>query len=222
MIYIVPSRGRPHKIEELIKSWDETRINAHLFVAVDEDDPAVGAYRKILKDAPDWVSWRLAPRMRMIGTLNHWALKFIHHNDVIGFMGDDHRPRTIGWDEKIEITALDPAVVYGNDLLQGANLPTAVALPSDWIDVLGWMAPPCLTHLWADNFWRELGTELGRLTYLPDVVIEHMHPIAGKSEWDDVYVEVNSGEMYTNDASAYLKFKQTGEFDAAVARVRSL
>ena len=225
MLYIVPSRERPHKIVDLIAAWDETREgDTELFVAVDDDDPKLDAYRKILRDAPPWVSWRIAPRMRMIGTLNHWATKLSHKYEVIGFMGDDHRPRTPAWDITVKNFVLlgGKSVVYGNDLLQGVNLPTQVALPARWVEALGWMAPPALTHLFADTFWKSLGAELERITYLPDVIIEHMHPIAGKAVWDDVYVEVNSGEMYTGDAGAWMRFERDGQLAAAVERVRGV
>jgi hypothetical protein len=56
-----------------------------------------------------------------------------------------------------------------------------------------------LRHLYIDNYWLELAGAAGCLTYLPDVVIEHMHPAYGKAEWDESYRRVNSPEMYGAD-----------------------
>ena len=218
MLYIVPSRGRPHKVQELIDAWETTRRSALLCVALDEDDPTLDDYVKILDDPRYWVSWRIVPRMRMIGTLNHWATYYARSHSVIGFMGDDHRPRTPDWDVWIE-DAGRQRITYANDLLQGPNLPTQVALPSRIITTLGYMAPPTLVHLYADNFWKQLGERVG-ITYLNDVVIEHMHPIAGKAEWDDRYLEVNSGEMYANDHAAFTEYMAT-HFEADVEKVLS-
>jgi hypothetical protein len=44
-------------------------------------------------------------------------------------LGDDHRPRTKGWDRRL-IDAIEslggaPGIAYGDDKLQGAALPTA-------------------------------------------------------------------------------------------------
>lgn len=208
MLYIVPSRGRPHNIAELIEAWEATRTCAQLWVCVDNDDPEIEGY-KALRNFPDWVRVFIGPRLRLGGTLNYYT--FIALNDqsspsIIGFMGDDHRPRTPGWDEKI-LSALQVAggtgVFYGNDLIQGVNLATAVAISADIIETLGYMVPPGMTHLYLDNAWMEMGKAVGSLIYLPDVVIEHVHPIAGKVPWDEGYKEVNSGELYEVDQAMF-------------------
>jgi hypothetical protein len=70
----------------------------------------------------------------------------------------------------------------------------------------GHMAPATLTHLYVDNYWRDLGQGAGCLRYLPDVIVEHMHPIAGKAEWDDGHVRVNALAMYQRDSDAYADY----------------
>jgi len=124
---------------------------------------------------------------------------------AIGFMGDDHRPRTLAWDEQyINTLACTGALfVYGDDLLQGANFPTQVAMRSDVVKTLGYMAPPEFEHLCIDLVWRDWGERIGRLKYLDDVVVEHMHPAAGKAELDAGYERVNSVEVTTKDAERY-------------------
>lgn len=207
MLYIVPSRGRPHNIIELIESWDATRAHAELLVCIDDDDPGLDAYLEIEVRSPEWVRFGVGPRLRLGGTLNHWAPYYARtgDHDLIGFMGDDHRPRTVGWDRTFSEVArtAGPCVIYGNDLLQGANLATAVAISSSVIDALGYMTPPGQTHLYLDNAWMDMGRTVGNLIYRNDVVIEHVHPVAKKAEWDDLYKEVNSGEMYQADEKAY-------------------
>ena len=224
MLFIVPSRGRPENVEALIGAWDQTRVFARLFVAVDADDPRIRDYAKILQYAPDWVTWRRTqPGLGMVGVLNRYANEFSHYplkqtdvEDIIGFMGDDHRPRTYGWDALMQgASNLDNggAMVYGNDLLQSANLPTQVTLPSVWIRAMGHMAPPELQHLYVDNYWKTLGALLGRLVYLPDCVIEHMHPVAGKAPWDDGYRRVNGGDVYAADHKAFCDLLERGRID---------
>ena len=106
----------------------------------------------------------------------------------LSFMGDDHRPRTKGWD----VFLTDPlknkiGVSYGNDLLQGKNIPTAVVLSSEIVRELGFMVPPVLRHFFFDNYWKDLGTGIDRLHYMDDVIIEHMHPLNNKSSGDETY-----------------------------------
>lgn len=52
----------------------------------------------------------------------------------------------------------------------------------------------------------QLGNDLGCLSYLPDVIIEHLHPGAGKAEWDERYAAVNSPERNASDKAAFDRF----------------
>jgi len=59
-----------------------------------------------------------------------------------------------------------------------------------------------MIHLYLDNFWMTLGKDLNALRYIPEVVLEHLHPIAGKAEWDEGYKDVNAQEIYSADKKA--------------------
>jgi len=210
VLVIVPSRGRPDNITELMNAWMETRTYASLQVVVDDDDEMLSRYEMVMETAPSWVSLEVTPRKRLGPTLNEYAVKAAPLYDVIGFMGDDHRPRTPGWDRRFAgaIVAMGGVgVVYGNDLFQGPNLPTAVWMSSCIVENLGYMVPPGIVHLFADNFWLDLGNGLGRMSYLNDVLIEHMHPQAGKSEWDPGYAEVNAGSVWEADEQTYKAYQ---------------
>lgn len=209
MLYIVPSRGRPGNIRELLETWEATRQHANLWICVDNDDPHVDEYSKI--KLPPWAATWVGPRKRLGPTLNDYTATYceaLHggprQTDIIGFMGDDHRPRTPQWDRIIYETVINrgTGVYYGNDLLQGPALPTAVAMTGDIIGALGYMSPPGLIHLFLDNAWKDIG-KATRLNYLPNVVIEHMHPVAKKAEWDAGYTEVNANQQYVTDGEAY-------------------
>jgi len=82
------------------------------------------------------------------------------------------------------------------------------------------MSPPAMKHLYLDNFWRDMGQELGSLRYLDDVIIEHMHFLIGKSEQDAGYAEVNSSEIGRHDQLAYLEYTNTG-FAGDAERLRN-
>jgi hypothetical protein len=90
-------------------------------------------------------------------------------------MGDDHFPRTHGWDQAYldALRELGTGIVYGNDLLQGHRLPTQCAMTADIVRRWGYMALPTLRHMYVDNFWRDLGNAADCLRYLPEVVVEH-------------------------------------------------
>jgi GT2 family glycosyltransferase len=100
------------------------------------------------------------------------------------------------------------SVAYGNDLLMGEKLPTAVLMSSEIVQKLGYMAPPTLKHQWSDLFWLWLGRDSGTLTYFPDIVIEHLHHSVGKSTIDQTYVDATNLKMKRQDSSAWQKYYQ--------------
>lgn len=229
MLVVVPSRGRPQNIAELTKSWEDTQARATLLIALDDDDPRLDDYL-VIKNVMHWdqVQWTVGPRLRLAGTLNAVVMSRIMRtgtmpHDIIGFMGDDHRPRTLHWDMDIEnvVSHYGSSIVYGNDLLQGQNLPTQVFITADIIKTLGYFCPPGLVHMYLDNAWKTWGEAMGRLYYLVNTVIEHMHPVAGKAPWDDRYIEVNAGSQYADDQAAFKTYVASRLHDDA-EKLRSL
>jgi hypothetical protein len=229
LTYLVPTRGRPANAVRLARAFHETcrGDDTRLQFFVDDDDPERQNYLDMLyATGMDHVSFGVlvGPRLRLGGTLNAHAVGHAKLADAVGFMGDDHVPRTVGWDVELlsEVQRVPGAVVYGDDLLQRQALPTAVLLDSRVVRALGFMAPPGLVHLYLDNFWRDLGLGLGTLRYRPDVVVEHLHPVNGKAEWDDRYAEVNDGSVYAADEETYRTFCVDGGMRSALQRVREV
>jgi hypothetical protein len=124
--------------------------------------------------------------------------------------GDDHRVRTRGWDEALTDAAGPVGIAYGDDLIQGVELPTSVVMSSDIVRTLGQMVPPTLQHLFVDDYWKALGIGIGQLHYVPEVVIEHMHPSAGKAEMDDSYAITNHPDRYESDSAAWKAYRDDG------------
>lgn len=217
---IVPSRGRPNSIDRLYRAILGTASKVDLVVAVDDDDPHLPGYQQIWEQHSHGFALGVGPRLRLVGTLNAKALTVEHR--YLGFMGDDHLPRTKGWDEQY-IASLDDSgpggMVFGNDMIQGPNLPTQIAMDRRIVDTLGFMAPPALTHLYVDNFWLDLGHALDSIRYLPDVVVEHLHPAGHTAEWDATYADANSVERDNTDRLAYLQYRDT-QFVADAARLK--
>ena len=222
LVVVVPSRGRPQAARELAEAFADTcTADTQLVFSLDDDDPTLDQYPE-----PRLVG----PNRSMVEALNAAAVAYargllglLDAPFAVGFLGDDHRPRTKGWDASYleALRELGSGIVYGNDLLQRAELPTQCAMTTDIVTALGYMAPPALTHLYVDNVWLELGrrAECGR--YLPDVVVEHCHPIAGKAAWDEGYERVNNAAMYRRDEQAFLNYFVCG-LTGDVMKIRAL
>ncbi|GAA1783347.1 hypothetical protein GCM10009682_01730 [Luedemannella flava] len=242
LVIVIPTRARPATAAPLAAAFAET-CTAHtlLALAVDDNDETAAEYAAgadvplVDLDAAtpdDWagladrrVGVFRTPSRSMVAALNLVGVAALQGVGAfaVGFMGDDNRPRTHGWDSRFvrALRDLGTGIVYGNDLIQGERLPTQVAITADIVRELGWVAPPTLTHLYIDNFWADLGRKAGCLRYLDDVIIEHLHPLVGKADVDAGYRRVNSPVSYQAGETAYntyLAERMTGDAE----RVRAL
>lgn len=210
---LVPTRGRPANLARLWRAFlDTCEYETKLVALVDNDDPELAGYQALADELHDEPHFRMGigPRLRLGPTLNEAAPKWAQRCGAVGFLGDDHLPRTVGWDGRYltELKRLGTGLVYGNDLIQGETLPTQVAMTSDIILATGLMVPVGMTHLYADNAWLALGRALDAITYLPDVTVEHLHPIAGRASWDAGYAECNTDALSSADRAVFEQWQQ--------------
>jgi len=223
MCVVVPSRGRPENAERLAQAFKDTGAEADLYIVIDNDDPKWNEYAKS-------ENYKKLPADNKTGgcakSLNTGAVLLLDITkyplyDYFVFMGDDHLPRTPGWDKAfIQALGTNTGIVYGDDLLQGANLPTAYGMSRDLVNELRGMTFPGCIHLFFDNFVKQLGLDLEYLKYLPDVIIEHMHPVAGKAEMDEGYERVNQPKWYEKDLLTLQRYLSDMEYASLIRKFR--
>lgn len=219
ILTLCPTRGRPAQAAEVHRSFLATIQGADtgLLFVVDEDDPSKFSYLEM--DLPVME----VEGGSMAAALNQAAM-FASQTQmatILGFIGDDHRFRSKGWDQVIEQHLTEfPGFAYGDDKLQGANLPTHVFVNETIIRALGWFALPGCRHLYLDNTWKELGEAADCLTYFPGITVEHMHPAAGKAKWDANYERVNSQAVYAADGAVFEAWRSSDQFQRDVDAVR--
>lgn len=226
---IVPTRGRPQNIEKVVVAWNKTGAwaVADLILAIDRDDPEYRNYLKIQQsiERPARILVHEVEMWRpMVHKLDSAAIFFAQHYGALGFAGDDHLPRTAGWAQLYldTLSQHGPAcMVHGDDGYQGAKLSTEWAVTSDAVKALGRMVPAPVEHLYCDNAMMDLFGGAGALWYLPQVKIEHMHPVAGKADSDDQYRRVNSSRQGTADRAAHRRWQVT-DLPSQVKIIRSL
>lgn len=221
---IVPSRQRPASIHRLCQAWADTAdgtVRAEMVVCLDHDDDTTHDY-PMSEDYP-FLRYTMAERNGFAPRLTDEAVKLARESFALASWGDDHIPRTDGWDSAIvfALKELRSGFVYGDDLIQGQNLPTACAMTSDIVQALGWMTPPGMAHLYVDDVWLTLGRELDRIRYLPNVVIEHWHPYHRDAERDALVVEANSAAAYTADRAVFDQWK-THDLPGCLEKLRAL
>lgn len=202
-LVIIPARSRPEKARIAFELLKENSLISDFMIGLDEDDA---------HNYPEFegVIREVNPRLKMNGTLNLLSDKYKDQYKTITFMGDDHHVRTHGWDKVLyePIEKRGYGYSYGNDLLAGKRLPTMVMASTNIVKILGFFSPKELIHLYMDNFWKTMGENLNAIDYFEDVIIEHMHFSAGKSELDAQYDEVNAEPVFSHDSGIFWEYEQ--------------
>ncbi len=211
---LVPTRSRPHLVPRMVTAWQETGAFdvAELVFVIDRDDMAFDQYRRTLDRYPQVQVGTMGEWQPLVPKLDFAARQAADYADAVAFMGDDHLPRTDRWAHKLIAAHAvhGPSILYGRDGFQDKALPTWWSMSSSIIDALGRMVPAPVQHLYCDNAVKELGTAIGRLFYLEDVLVEHMHPIAGKGKMDAQYTRVNRRQQYARDEAAFRAWMRDG------------
>ena len=216
---IVPSRGRPKAMAEFMQWHAHTTTGlSEVVCCLDEDDPELENYGK----SGDGLRVVVGPRQSLAGWTNTMALELAGQRFAVASLGDDHRVEG-AWETEVldALHRMGTGIVYGDDGLQGQNTPTACFMTTDIVRALGWMCFPGADHMEIDVVWKLLGQGAECLRYLPHVSTPHLHPLAGKAEWDESYRESNSQASYNHDRMASYLFFITGQFNEAVAKIRA-
>lgn len=202
----VPTKGRPDNALRLQEQFYKTiRLNSRIVFINSDNDQKRDRYTGLNE------SITVSPgKPGFVDPLNLGYLQDRRevYSFAVGFMGDDHMPRTDGWDEIFinRLIKLESGFVYGRDGLQDAAIPTYIVMTSDIPLTLNFMTLPSLMHLYADNFWLDLGRAINRIEYLPEVYIEHMHPAVGKSISDAGYTFSGDFALDQRDKAVYNQY----------------
>lgn len=217
LLLVVPSRGRPASIARLTAAMDATcQGDTSLLVGLDSDDPALEAYSASLHH-PDYVV-RSGLR-QVVPWINCLAVPFAGEFRFIGHIGDDNLPSTPGWDVRIMEALERTPFAFGNDLYPTrppGSLCCHVFCRSEVVRALGYFGPPAIRHMFVDVAWYAWGQGCG-ITFLEDVIIEHLHYTLGKSPMD----ESNMASLACTgpDLGAWHGYSRGGELNADILKI---
>lgn len=104
--------------------------------------------------------------------------------DFVHITNDDVEYKTKGWDTQFVNLAkqMGHGIYYGNDLIQGENLPTFPFVSREIIQAIGWLQLPTLEQYCGDVVWKYLGKQCNFLYYLPSIIIEHKWKADGSED----------------------------------------
>jgi hypothetical protein len=210
LLVIVPSRGRSRSIARLLGAVHSTsRARTHVHVAVDEDDDELPRYEAVMAAAAgaDDVLER-GSRKGLTAWTNEIAMRRARQYPYLASFGDDHVPRTPGWDAALIRGIQDlggAGVAYPWDSTR-EDVPEAVVMSSDIVQALGWMCEPSLSHWFVDNVWADLGRGAGCIRHLRAVAVDHVHPATGQAKADAT--SQDNGRSLEADRDAYWTWRR--------------
>ena len=199
---LMASRSRPQNLARLLQSFKDTGVTTSALIYLDQDDPCLSSYIEVMAGHDIWPM--IGPRIGAGPAINKLFARE-RNQPFYGIVADDLIPRTAQWD-RILGDAARGGIAYGDDGFQGRNLPTHPFLDGDLFRRIGWLTLPDCKHWFVDNAWRAIGEALNCLRYVPEVILEHMHPLAGKAEHDRSYEE--STAMAAGDQGRYAAWEK--------------
>lgn len=184
--FCIPSRGRPDLAKRLVDTATATQTGKTEFLFyLNEDDTTLEKYKDLL----DEKHYTVGPNQSTCYSWNLMADKARH--DIVMLMGDDVQVQTKGWDDLIskEFNRYEDKilmVVPSDGRLKGSKrykdetkiwgdkpLPAAhFAVHKNWINTLGYLAPPFFWHWHVDSYTQKVSRRLRRCLYLPTVVFK--------------------------------------------------
>lgn len=214
MAWFLPSFGRPEKLLALRDAPGGMPEN--MVVLVNEDDPRRADY---LATSP----WPIhfVPAGSRTGDVWREVFRLFPDEPYYGLTADDTTPLTTGWHEKMVEAA--GAHRFANPR-GGPGWPhkmrTALCIGGDLVRAMGGLAPDGFRHNFVDDVWDLAGSTFRLVVPLPDIVVEHRHPIYGTAEPDETYTRGSAD--FEQDRERFEKWRKGGEWVAMAQRLSSL
>lgn len=218
---LCPTRGRPASILRLADSVADTAAGGYEIVLyVDDDDQPT---RDLLAGLPapgSPIRPIIGPRTVLSRCWNTCAA--VARGDILMHCGDDIVFRTPGWDRMVA-DAFEQypdriLFAHGRDGLRDQALGTHGFLHRRWVATVGYFVPPYFSCDYNDTWLTEVADAIGRRRYLPEVYTEHLHPDAGKAEWDVTHRARKARGAQDNVEALYNSLAHERAADAAKLR----
>ena len=183
----LPTRGRPLQLSTMIKTATELATDAkgiEFLIYVDEDDLTMVDFSH-----PNATILR-GERLTISKMTN--LLASISQGNLIMYAADDIIFRTKNWDSIVlqhyNNSAHKICLIHGDDLGQDSNkIATHGFVSRDLYNLLGYLLPTYFRADFCDTWMTEICVKSGTRSFVPNLIIEHIHPAWGKADIDETY-----------------------------------
>lgn len=193
---LIPTRERPNLQLTLLSSIITTVSdinNVNVYFGVDDDDQYRDVVEKITKAMPFVKMVPIHNNGKFIGINRIWNILAQNCPDeIFGYVGDDMIFRTNDWDLKIleqfnkqNLPDDKIKMVHCWDGYHGPKLSVNAFVHRRYYETLGYFTRPEFLINYSDNWMYQTFKAFDRVTYLPDVYIQHNHWVFKQREIDN-------------------------------------
>jgi len=215
LLIVFPTRGRRDKFFTTLDTYYSTLSDIssiHFHISLDDDDIEMNRddVREKLNGYLN-LTYTYGEHLDKIPKFNRDIHSVSYAWDIVIATADDMIPIVKGWDDRIRSDMLsyykdlDGALFY-DDGLQHSKINTLPIMGRTYFNRFNYIWYPGYKSLRCDVEYTEVGFYLGKLKYIPEVIIEHRHPIKDKSKQD--YVHVNNHKHWPLDLALYNERKK--------------
>jgi glycosyl transferase/beta-hydroxylase protein BlmF len=195
---LCPTRNRTVKVQRFVASVHRTCADpghVELLFYVDDDDPALDAYRRTIEQLqqryPDFRAIELVVGPPISVSRSWNTLAQASAGDLLMMANDDQLYVDYGWDRRLdEYVRAAPDPVFAMFFEDGQYPPDGGDFPivsRTWYETLGYFTPG-IFEFWYNEAWIfDIANRLQRITRIPKVLVEHLHYSDYKSVLDDTY-----------------------------------
>jgi hypothetical protein len=214
MAWFLPSYGRPEKLLALRDAPGGMPEN--VIVLVNADDPKRADYLTL----SPWPV-HFAPAGSRLCDVWREVFRLFPDEPCYGLMSDDCIPMTPGWhEEMVKAAGTRHFANPRGGPMWPAKMRTATCIGGDLVRAMGGLAPDGFVHSFVDDVWDLVGNTFRLIVPLPDVVIEHRHPIYGTAERDDTHSRASAA--FEQDRERFDQWRRDGEWVAMAQRLSAL
>jgi len=220
-MFIVPSRGRPQRLLQLIDSFGSNDLRLPVVVVLSADDETAKDYFKLKLP----LTWGIIVDPTTPGS-NGAALNFAYRSfpnaAFYGLLADDVLIETKDRLADLAKAAGRWFVSAPNEGHHENNLFCYPVLGGELVRTLGWIAFPPLQHNCIDSVIDDIAKALRLDRYFPDIKFIAKHPAYGNAPSDATYERADefnklSGDSYTRQWHGIERAPTLNRIKAAMA-----
>lgn len=203
-MWIIPSYNRADQCRDLINIMRTHGADAKIVKCINADDPQVAEYGGDVLTVPAGT----------VGAAEAFRVAFreFPNEPWYGVLGDDSAIETHGFEQRLVAAAGSWGIANGRDDRQPNRIHGAAVFGGDLVRSLGYIAPDGFQHLYVDDVWEMIGTELGNWRILQDVHTPHV--------WEPTSTTtVRANSTRENDSARYTQWL-TDDAGSDIHRVR--